>query len=189
MGKNLEASDFIPAGGTWSGLLFSNRAFGVETQLTLSFDFDFEEVEVDGDRAALGLTVEWAPWPAGLTWQHLAGAEVRCSTFGEPVQASVYYYEHHCFDEVYLKVLEQTEDKIRVRVAVFGDIDQLGIPTLTAETWLSFSGIFVQNEPRPRSLPEAAAALNAWTSIEGLTGADRGFNYLFTPATPEATGF
>lgn len=182
MNDYLEASGFTPAGGSWSGLLFSNPTIGLKPRLTLRFEFEFDDVGVDDEEATLGLSVEWAPWPAGRSWQQIVETAVECAKFGEPVEASIYHYEHHRFDQVDLQVLEQRGQHARVRATLSGDIDQLGVPTLTVESWLTFAGIYVQLDPRPGSITEATAALGGWTSADALVGTDSGHNYLFSPS-------
>jgi hypothetical protein len=182
MADDLTQSELVPIGGSWSGLLFANPMADVETALTWSFTFDFAEIERDYGDVTPGLTVDWAPLPGLASWRGLASANITCATFGEPVETSVYYFEHHRYDRVEFSVLDQDGGRLRARVLVSGDIDGLGIPELEVEAWLDFEGIIVQLPDQPGSLQASEIELARFTSVEGLEGRDQGRNHVFEPA-------
>lgn len=179
---DLTQAELVPVGGSWSGLLFANPLADVATALTWSFTFDFAEIGRDYGDVAPGLTVDWAPLSGLASWRGLASANVTCATFGEPVETSVYYFEHHRYDGVEFSVLDQDGGRIRARALVWGDIDGLGIPELAVEAWLDFEGIIVQLPDQLDSLQAAARKLAQFTSVEGLEGRDQGHIYVFEPA-------
>lgn len=181
MADDLTQSELVPIGGSWSGLLFANPLTDFAAALTWSFTFDFAEIERDYGDVTPGLTVDWAPLPGLVSWRGLAGANITCATFGEPVETSMYYFEHHRFDGVEFSVLDQDGGRILARALVSGDIDDLGIPELAVEAWLDFEGVIVQLPHQPGSLQAAATELSRFTSVEGLEGRDQGQNYLFEP--------
>lgn len=179
---DLVVSELVPIGGSWNGLLFANPAVGVRTSLTWGFSFDFEPLERDYGEATPGLTVEWARLPEVTAWSAMAGLDLACAALGDPVEASVYYFAHYRYEAVRLSILDQEGNRIRARATVAGDIDDLGIPELTAEAWLDFEGVIVHLPEKSASADLAATVLAKFTSLEGLVGLDRGANYVFTPA-------
>lgn len=181
MTDELRAADFRPIGGSWSGLLFNNPGIRLPTRLTWSFDFNFAPIELDGEEASLGVTVEWAELPRVAAWTAMAGTDFSSESFGESAEASIYCFMHHRFDRVQLRFLEQTGTDLHVQADLSGDLDGLGIPNLSFAAWLRFTGIFVQVEPRPQSVVDAAASLSAWTSVQGLDGKHSGNTFSFAP--------
>lgn len=185
MADDLVLAELVPTGGNWGGLLFANPVAGVARALTWAFTFDFAELDRDYGEVTPGLTVEWVPLPGTSSWGGLAGENLTCTTFGEPVETSMYYFEHHRYDCVELSVLDQVGDRIQVRAVVSGDLDGLGVPELVVEAWLDFQGIIVQLPDDPGSVDAASAELAEFTSVAGLSGQqDRGRNYVFEPAGP-----
>lgn len=183
MVDDLDLSELMPAGGSWGGLLFSNPVAGVAPSLTWTFTFDFAEIEREYGKVTPGLMVDWAPLPNNASWHDLGAASVTCATFGEPIEASVYFFEHYRYDHVELSLLSQDAGRIQVRAVVSGDIDGLGIPELAAEASLDFEGIIVQLAEEPLSVNAAAIELARFTSVEGLTAQARWHNnYIFVPA-------
>lgn len=181
---DLTASELVPRGGSWSGLVFSNPGVGYSTALTWRFSFDFEPIVRDYGDVEPGLTIEWAKVPDLTDWSRVAGLEVACTSFAEPVEASVYCFEHYRYDTVRLSVLDQDGASIRARAIISGDIDGLGIPDLMVEAWLTFEGVFVHLPEKPASVRSAAALLADYTDTDRLVGHDRGTNYVFVPAVP-----
>lgn len=183
MADDLVVSELVPSGGSWNGLLFANPAVGVSTSLTWGFSFDFEEIKRDDDEVTPRLTVEWARLPEGTAWSSVAGLDLACFPFGDPVEASLYYFVHYRYDAIRLSILDQQGSRIRASATVAGDIDDLGIPELTAEAWLDFEGLIVHLPEKPASADLAANKLATFTSVEGLASIDRGHNYAFTPTS------
>lgn len=179
---DLVVSELVPTGGSWNGLLFANPAAGLSTSLTWGFSFDFEQIERDYGEVTPGLTVEWARLPEVAAWSSVAGLDLACAAFGDPVEASVYYFVHYRYDVVRLAILDQGGSRIRARATLAGDIDGLGIPELTVEAWLDFEGVIVHLPEKSAPVGLAANELAKFTSLEGLVGLDRGHNYVFAPA-------
>jgi hypothetical protein len=92
--------------------------------------------------ASPSLTAEWAPLP-GASWCGMTGQLVS-SDFGEPVDCSAYFFDHHRYKRATIRVVEQQGSRALVRIEAHGDIDNLGIPKLTAEQWLDFDGIYLR---------------------------------------------
>jgi hypothetical protein len=162
----LRPEDFIGAGGRWYGLLFDNPSTGLPPRLTWCFDFAFEEVLRGDESGLLGLTVEWLPVPSD-SWRHVAGQHLTSADLGEPAEASVYYYEHHRFDQIDLRLREQQGLLLHASVTVSGDLDRLGIDPVHADAWLTFTGILVSLDSV--TSPDAALArLGAFTDTSDL---------------------
>lgn len=83
--------------------------------------------------------------------------------FGEDGEASAYYFMHHRFEHIELRIAEQAQDgAVYVVATVSGDIDGLGIDSLHAEAWLPFDGITV-------ALSDACSPADAWSRLAELT--------------------
>ena len=159
----LNASQLVPAdGGSWSGLLFDNAAVGLPPALTWTFHVPFAPV----DDEPVALDVDWLPLPA-TGWRHLAGHGATSDAFAEPAESSVYYYGHHRYDRVELRVSEQDGRRVRVEITVSGDRDRLGPESITVAAWLDFAGISVQLGDTP-SAEAALERLAGFTEIDGL---------------------
>ncbi|MBU2665481.1 hypothetical protein KOI35_18395 [Actinoplanes bogorensis] len=174
----LEAASLIAVeGGGWSGLLFDNPVVGLGPELTWSCVVPL--APVDGE--SLTLDVEWLPW-AAADWRTLSGVEVACSSFAEPVEASVRFQGHFRYDVVALRVAGQDGSRVRVVATLSGDLDGLGPAEFTVEAWLAFQGFSVQL--REVSSAEAARArLGGFVDVAGLAEvADpRGIAFRFAP--------
>jgi arsenate reductase len=142
-GDGLRTEELVPMGGTWSGVLFDNPSIGLSPKLTWTFDFRFGEVSRDYGDSPVSLTVDWVPLP-GARWSAMEGQAASCGTFAEPVECGAYFFEHHRYDAVRLRVLEQAGSSVRVAVEARGDLDRLGVPEWSVEQWLDFEGIAVQ---------------------------------------------
>lgn len=160
------AEELVPQGGTWNGLLFDNPSIGLEPALTWGFEFEFADVERDYGDTGVSLSVEWVPMP-GASWKDMAGREAACEEFAEPIECSAYFFEHHRYDRVRLRVLEQQDDRIRVRVEAEGDIDGLGVPSWSLDEWLTFTGINVSVDG-VSTREQAAERLARFTDLSGL---------------------
>jgi hypothetical protein len=160
------ADDFVRGvGGEWSGQLYENPSLRFGPSLTWCFTFAFEDVVRGDEESPLSLTVEWVPAPAE-NWRRFAGQRVTCDGFGDPVEASVYYYLHHRFDTVALDLIEQRGHALRAVTTVSGDLDGLGVDPVRVDAWLSFTGIFV-------SLPDATTPEAALARLGEFTDASR----------------
>jgi len=163
----LRIDDFVPAtGGEWHGLLFDNPSLRLPPSLTWCFNFPFEDVSREDDYSPLSLSVEWLPVPAE-SWRRIAGHRLTSAKFAEPAEASVYYYVHHRFDTVDLDLVEQRDRALRAVATVSGDLDRLGIETVRADAWLSFTGILVSLHDA--TAPDVALVrLGQFTDTTGL---------------------
>lgn len=138
--QRLGIDDFTAAGGEWYGMLLDNPSLRLPPQLTWCFEVAFEELpDEDGP---LGLTVEWVPL-AAPSWRQMAGQRVTSASFGEPAEASVYRDLHHRFDRVALDLTQQRGRELRATITVSGDVDGLGVDPVRADSWLTFTGLFV----------------------------------------------
>jgi hypothetical protein len=163
----LRIDDLVAAaGGEWCGLLFDNPFLHLPPRLTWSFTFPFEDVSREDGDSPLSLSVEWLPIPAD-SWRRIVGHHLTSATFGEPAEASVYYYMHHRFETVDLQLIDQRGRSLRAVAAVSGDIDGLGIDPVCADAWLTFTGILVSLHDAT-SPDLAQARLDQFTDTTGL---------------------
>jgi hypothetical protein len=176
----LRPEELIPAGGQWSGLLFENPRTGFPLSLVWTFSFAFEAVEREFGETGVSVEADWVPLP-GATWQRLSGSAASSTSFGQPIEASVYFFDHHRFDGTHVEIVEQDQARSRARASLSGDIDSLGLDSLAVEAWLDFSGIYVQPQVRPSSVDAARALLGRFTDPAGLIGTAQAHNYVFRP--------
>jgi hypothetical protein len=167
-GDGLDSAELIPAeGGEWSGLLFDNPRIGLPPQLTWTFTFVYEDVARDYGDSPVSLTLDWIPL-ARDSWRGMAGLTARCTTFGEPSEASVYFFTHHRYDRIELDLLAQCDLAVHARATVSGDIDRLSVASVTADAWLRFAGITVALSDS-RSGDAALSRLRDFTDTTGLS--------------------
>ncbi|MBB4691823.1 hypothetical protein [Paractinoplanes abujensis] len=174
----LEACALVAGGdGVWSGLLFDNPVVGLPAALTWTCVVPLAPVE--GEPVVLDL--DWLPW-AVADWRSVAGLEVVCGSFAEPVEASVRWRGHHRYDRVSVRVVEQRGARVRVAATLSGDLDGLGPDEFSVESWLVFSGVTVQLS-EVGSAGAALARLGEFVEVSGLVEvADpRGIAFRFAP--------
>lgn len=164
----LDVTELVPAevGGEWHGLLFDNPVIDLAPQLTWGFSFPFNDVIRPDGSSPISLDIDWIPLPT-KSWRSMAGQRARSAQFGEPAEASVYYFEHHRYDAIDLHVVEQRERRIHVLAKVSGDLDDLGIETIATDAWLQFVGIVVTLSDTS-SADAALARLRDFTDTTGL---------------------
>jgi hypothetical protein len=170
----LRIDDLVPAaGGEWYGLLFANPSQQRDPHLTWCFRFPFEDVSREDEYSPLSPNLEWLPVPAD-GWRRIAGRHVTSASFGEPGEASVYYYLHHRFEMIDLQLIEQHGRTLRAVATVSGDVDGLGVDPVRVDAWLTFTGILVSLDDE--TLPDVALArLGQFTDTSDLTlASDRG---------------
>ena len=180
----LEQSELNSTAGTWSGRLFENRDTGFPLSLVWAFTFDAAEVERDFGRVSPSVGVDWVSLP-GANWSAMAGRRASASVFAEPIEASVYFFEHHRYESTDLRIHEQAGTRLRATANLSGDLDGLGLDRVSVEARLDFDGIYVQPETKPSSVEEARDLLAGFTNPIGLSGVDRSHNYLFGPPASE----
>ena len=174
--------DLVPTGGTWGGLLFDNPQTGRPLSLTWGFTIEYEEVERDHGATTPSLTADWISFDRP-TWREMTGNRVQGVEFGDALEASAYFFEHHRYDTVDLAIIDQRETELRVAIEVTGDVDGLGLDVIKAEEWLQFSGIVVAPSRKPRSARAARRLLGRFVDTAGLIAEDRGRGYAFSPDT------
>jgi hypothetical protein len=158
----LDRSELIPAeGGEWSGLLFDNPTVGLPPRLTWTFAFPYQDVARDYGDSPVSLTIDWIPL-ATPSWRGMTGLTARSVTFGERGEASIYFFAHHRYASIDLDLLAQRDLTVHAYATVYGDIDGLGIESLTADAWLRFAGITV-------ALSDSRAADVAWARLQDFT--------------------
>jgi hypothetical protein len=132
----LDPAELIPsAGGEWRGLLFDNPTIELPPQLTWTFTFPYQDVARDYGDSPVSLTIDWIPL-ATASWRTMTGITARCATFCGPGEASIYFFTHHRYDCIELDLLAQRDLMVHAQTSVSGDIDHLGIGSLTADGWL-----------------------------------------------------
>lgn len=167
-------------GGSWSGLLFENPRVGYPISMSWAFHIELDPVKIDGESTTASLDVAWVPLGTP-SWRTMKGASIACSTFAEPAEASIYTFAHHRFDTVSLSIEDQDGARLRIMVHASGDIDGLGWPSITAEAWVDFDGIYVQPDRRPATGELATELLAAYTDTTDLVAHQRGHNYILRP--------
>lgn len=171
-------------GGSWHALLFENPRVDYPLSLTWAFHFDFGTIRIDGESTASSLDIEWLPLDTP-SWRSMADVQATSSKFADPAEVSVHAYMHHRFDAATVAITQQAGSRILAQVTVSGDIDRLGVPSITVEGWLDFTGIYVQPHERPATEQAATDLLiGHHIDVVGLTAHDRGHNYLLKPADP-----
>jgi hypothetical protein len=179
----LNANDLVPAeGGDWKGLLFDNPRIGIAPALTWGFRFPFNGVTRHYGESPVSLDIEWVVLTTG-SWQAMSGRTARTAHFAEPGEASVYYFQHHRYDAIDLQVIEQQGPNIHVLATVSGDLDGLGLASVTADHWLRFTGINVSLSDTT-SAETALARLQDFTDASGLAHSPTPTNtsFRFAPA-------
>jgi hypothetical protein len=173
----LRLAELVPQGGAWRGLLFDNPNIGLPPALTWTFEFQFGELSRDYGDSPVSFTADWVPLP-GAAWSAMAGHSAASEVFAEPIECSAYFFAHHRYDAVQVRVLEQRGSKLRVAVKAHGDVDGLGIPKWTVDEWLDFDGIYVQLSDT-NTVEEATARLATHSDISGLVGSTSSHNFKF----------
>jgi hypothetical protein len=178
----LRVEELIAApGGTWKGLLFDNPRFHRPASLTWTFRFLFQDVDRSYGDSPVSLEVDWVPLTT-RGWHHMTGQSMRCDGFAEPAESSLYFFEHHRFESIDLRIVEQRERSIHVICEVAGDADRLGIERVSVDSWLVFTGIHVQLSDATTE-DAALTRLAEFTDTTGLVPATRsGPAFPFAPA-------
>lgn len=175
---DLRLDELEPVGGHWSGLLFENPAASYPLALTWSFTIEFAEIARHYGSVAPNLTIEWVP-AGSAGWRTMGGQRFRCRAFGDPVEASVYFFEHHRYDKAHLAIGDQRGAELELRALLAGDIDGLGLPEIEAVASIEFSGIYVQSERIGTDTIAAAEVLGRFTDTTGLRPLARTRNVVF----------
>jgi hypothetical protein len=163
----LRSDELVPAeGGEWRGLLYGNPSGSLPPTLTWSFAFTFARVDRDYGDSPVSVDIDWVPLPT-RSWRTMSGQSARIEQFAEPAEASVYFFQHHRYERIDLQVLDQHDTTLHVTATLSGDLDGLGIDTLTTTGWLTFAGITVQLGT-VTSPQDALARLQDFTEVAGL---------------------
>lgn len=99
MNESLHASELRPVGGTWSGLLFEKPAADYPLALTWTFTIEFAQVRRDLGSVSPSLTIDWVPTTAP-SWLAMQGQHATCAAFGEPIEPSLSFFEHHRYENL-----------------------------------------------------------------------------------------
>lgn len=175
---DLDADELRPVGGSWNGLLFENPISGYPLALSWTFSIEFAEVDRDYGSVSPSLSIDWVP-SAASSWNEMVGQSFRGRSFADPIETSLYFFEHYRFDHVDLAIESQTLDELTVHAAAGGDIDGLGLAEVSARAALSFAGIYVQTEATGVDTDAAAALLARFVDIDALQPRSRGYNVIF----------
>lgn len=170
-----------PTGGTWGGLLFENANTGYPLALSYTFTFDFAEVSRDYGSVSPNLVIDWIP-AGDATWHEMTGQHFSGSTFGDPVEASVYFFEHHRYECADMTVVGQEGSDLAVRARIAGDIDGLGLADIRVEETLTFQGLIVHTEGVGTDIAAARKLIGRFTDITGLQPQAARHNVVFVPS-------
>ena len=167
-------------GGWWRGVLFDDPAVWLAPTFTWTFTFLYADVAREGGRAAPSLTVSGVRL-AAAGWHAMAGQRAACQGFGQPVESTIHYLEHHRYRSTDLHVVRQQGRLLQVIAEVDGDLDGLGIEAMRASSRLLFDGIAVDLVDGPPDVAAARAMLDDFTDTTGLEGYARAHGFWFTP--------
>jgi hypothetical protein len=164
----LRLSELRPSSGSWRGHLFDNPTLGIPAALSWTFELEYAQIDRDYGSSPVGLTIDWVPLPC-RTWRQMKGHSATCTRFGDPVEASIYFFEHYRYDAAAIAVVEQEDDSIQVVGTIGGDIDGLGVGKVEFAQWLRFDGIYVNlHAPTPTSPQEAEGRLGEFVDPQDL---------------------
>jgi hypothetical protein len=158
--------------------LLENPTSGYPLTLSWTFTISFEEVVRDYGAVSPELTIDWAPAGA-LGWRSMAGQRFSASTFADPIEASLYFFEHYRYDHAEVVVGDQHHGALQVGAVVSGDLDGLGVVELSARAWLRFEGIYVQSNETGTDPAAAGELLARFTTTDGLQPRPRAHNVVF----------
>ena len=177
----LRGDELVPAGGSWNGLLFDNPRLGLAPALTWTFTFRFQDVARGDSSSEVSVDVDWVPLPSAR-WQKITPKQLASPRFADPVEASVYFFEHYRFDSVELQLQQQRGAQLRANATLRGDIDGLGMDEVHVDDWLRFDGIIVSMNG-VTSAPVAGSQLANFTDVSRLTqvGRTAGGGFIFSP--------
>lgn len=184
----LRGDELVAAGGSWNGLLFDNPRLGLAPELTWTFTFGFMDVVRGDTNCTVSLEVDWVPLP-GARWEKIAPKQLASPRFAEPVEASVYFFEHYRFESAELHLLRQRGAQLYASATLRGDIDGLGMDEVRVDDWLRFDGIIVSLSGAT-SAQAAGSQLGKFTDVSGLAQAGRtaGGGFVFLPSALDAGG-
>lgn len=159
-------------------MLFENSFTGYPLTLSWSVTIEFEPLRKDVGDVSPSLTVEWVPADGG-GWKGMSRRRFACGTFGEPVEASLYFFEHFRFDHAEVLTGALSGSDLGVELVVRGDLDGLGIPRVSAQAVLGFEGIYVQADAVGTDPKAAAERLGKFMDLDGLRARPQGRNVVF----------
>ena len=161
------------------GIPVRNPTIGLDPGLSWNFTIDYQDVVRSDESSPVSLTIDWVPLD-GAVWTAMAGLSAG-GEFGEPIESSVYFFEHHRFDHASMEIREQTGTRIQVTGALSGDIDGLGLAQIPVEASLEFEGIRVSLAD-VTTIDQALQRLQSFADTKGLVGQSIGRSILFAPA-------
>jgi hypothetical protein len=179
----LAPAELRPRGdGSWGAVLFSSGTTP-DPELWWCFRFEHHDVTRSYGTSPVNVVIDWVPLPR-RSWRDLAGVTATGDEFGEPIETTVYFFEHHMYDRVELRAVEQDADdprRLRVAATVAEDVDGLGIEDFTVDAWLTFSGIALALDRPAGSVEEATGLLAAHTPTDGLVAESTPQGFHFAP--------
>lgn len=178
MSDELEPAELIPDGGEWGAYLFENRETGVPLQLAWWFNVGFQVVSRPYGLTRPNLQVDWVSLETP-SWQQLEGTKLRSDRFGQPIETSLYFFEHHRYSDLALDVLEQESTIIEISVTAWGDLDRAGPSRIEVRSNLEFTGINASAELG--SAATVARRLSDFTDVSNLHQARAGDKFVFRP--------
>lgn len=176
--SDLSADELRPVGGTWNGLLFENPVSGYPLALSWTFSIDFDEVARDYGSVSPSLSIDWVS-AGSSSWKRMEGRSFSGRSFADPIESSLYFFEHYRLDHVELVVESQTSIELTVEAVASGDLDGLGLAEVSARAELRFAGIYVQTETTGVDVEAATALLARFVDVDGLRPEPRGHNVIF----------
>lgn len=131
------------SGSYWYGNLFENEGLGYGPELTWSLFIECRPVERSCGEMPVAIVVDWIPLNVP-SWRDIAGTRAECTEFGEPIEASVYFFDHRPYERVRVQALHQTGTTVRFSVELAGDEHGIGIDPLCVTADAEFHGIAVR---------------------------------------------
>jgi hypothetical protein len=156
----IDPVEILLVGGSWRGLLFENRSTNFPLSMSWGFTFEFAEITRSFGTSPLSLTVDWVSL-GGAAWQAMSGHRASGS-FGDPMEASIYFFDHHRFDTAAVEVTAQDMGRLYVRATVSDDVDGLGLDSCLLRGGLRSTECEFSRKPsRTRSTPHATYLRNS----------------------------
>jgi hypothetical protein len=165
-----EAMSWSLPGARGNGLLFDNPTLDLAPALTWTFTFRLRGVGRSDSSSEVSVDVDWVPLPSAR-WQEITPRQVASPRFAEPVEASVYFFEHYRFDSSSCSCYSSGA-QLRASATLRGDIHGLGMDEVHVDDWLRFDGIIVSLNG-VTSAQAARAQLGSFTDVKGLTQVGR----------------
>jgi hypothetical protein len=136
-------------GGTLGATLFSSL-IRPEPRLWWSVKFNYEEVARPEGSTMVDLVIDSMPLPR-VSWRDLAGVAVTNEVSGRDDRVVLLALHVRPGRPADRRAGRRRPRQVRVVATVAGDVDGLGIDTITADAWLTSTGIAIAVDPAPAS--------------------------------------